>query len=286
MTIADFNCDAGVKQRITPQLLAQAGTSFPAAYLEADAMVKTALALKKANGACFCGLPFCHTLEAEATGGIIRLDDVETGPAFGAPVFRKLEQLTQLSDLDLTAGRIAQTLEACRILRQQGEHVLFSLTGPVTWLNILCGTGPIFKGLRKEPETLFDILRHLRGQLVRLAQAAVETGADMIGYSDSIAGVGVMGPQNMALLAERFAKPLLQELTPVLEERAILLLCPKQAFALTGTGLANWRELPAGQDVPYVQACLESGGQIFGQTCAKHYHVRVNGMVRAVKLTE
>lgn len=284
MTIADFNCEAGVMQRITPALLERAGAGFPAAYLEADAMAKTALALKEANNACFCSLPFCHTLEAEATGGEIRLDDVETGPAFGAPIYRKLEQLADLPELDLTSGRIARTLEACSLLRQQNEHVLFSLTGPVTWLNILCGTGPIFKGLRKNPEELFGILDHLRAQLLRLAKAAVEAGADLIGYSDSIAGVNVMGPQNMVLLAERFAKPLLQDLLPILEGKAILLLCPKQAFALIGAELAQWRELPAGENVPYIQACLESGGRVFGQTCAKHYHVRVNGMVRELEL--
>lgn len=81
--IADFNCDVGAMRRITPELLTAAGSSFPAAYLESGDMAKTALELKRENNACFCMLPFCHTLEAEATGGIIHFDDVETGPRFG-----------------------------------------------------------------------------------------------------------------------------------------------------------------------------------------------------------
>ena len=81
--IADFNCDVGAMLRITPGLLTAAGSSFPAAYLESGDMAKTALELKRENNACFCMLPFCHTLEAEATSGFIHFDDVETGPRFG-----------------------------------------------------------------------------------------------------------------------------------------------------------------------------------------------------------
>lgn len=286
--IADFHCDAGAMQRITPELLTGAGSSFPAAYCNGADMVKTALALKVANQACFCALPFCHTLEAEATGGQIIFDDVQTGPRFSAPVYKSLDELLQLPEIDYTVGRIAQTLEACRSLRKMGENVMLALTGPFTWLNILIGTGSLFKGLRKEPEKMEQIFARLRAELLRFTQQALDAGVNLIGYSDSVAGLNVMGPNNMERMARTFTKPLLYQMQKLVCGKAIILLCPKQSFALTGTGLARWRELPAGQNVPYVQACLaaKDGGLIFGQTCAKHYHVRVSSTVRALELLD
>lgn len=286
--IADFNCDAGATIRITPALLEAAGSSFPAAFEKAEDMVKTALALKAESQACFCTLPFCHTLEAEATGGQVQITDVETGPSPGAPVYRSVDELLQLPQIDYTAGRVSETLRACRLLRERGENVMIALTGPITWLNVLCGTGPVFKGLRKEPEKMMQVFELIRQELLRFTSHALEAGANLIGYSDSIAGINVMGPKNMELMAAQFAKPLLREMCALVSGKAIILLCPKQSFALVGTGHAKWLELPAKPDAPYVQACLDAGGSaiLFGQTCAKHYHVRVKGTVRALELSE
>ena len=111
-------------------------------------------------------LPFCHTLEAEATGGIIHFDDVETGPRFGDPTCKSLDALLQMPEIDYSAGRMAQTLEACRLLHQQGEHVMIALTGPFTWLNVLCGTAPLFKWLRKEPEKMQQVLDVYKRQVL------------------------------------------------------------------------------------------------------------------------
>lgn len=286
--IADFNCDAGATIRITPALLEKAGSSFPAAFERAEDMVKTALALKAESQACFCSLPFCHTLEAEATGGQVQITDVETGPSPGAPVYRSLDDLLHLPQIDYAAGRVSQTLEACRLLRERGENVLIALTGPITWLNVLCGTGLIFKSLRKEPEKMMQVFDLLREELLRFTGHALEAGANLIGYSDSIAGINVLGPKNMELMAARFAKPLLRQMCGLAAGRAIVFVCPKQSFALVGTGHARWLELPAGQDVPYVQACLDVKDRaiLFGQTCVKHYHVRLNGTVRGLELLD
>ena len=285
-TIADYNCDTGAMLRLTPDFLNQAGTTFPEAYWRCADMVKTALAVKSANHACFCNLPFCHTMEAEACGGNVLWDSPELGPAAGDPICRNVDELLALPPMQYSSERIVQTLEACRTLRQQGEHVLFSLTGPFTWLNILCGTGPIFKALRKEPEKMQQVFARYRQDLVHLAELALDAGADLIGYSDSVGGLNVLGPKNMAAMAQDFTLPLLQQLQPMTQGRANLLLCPKQSFALIGTDLAVWESLPAGENDPYVHACLQTGqtGLIFGQICAKHYQDQVHGKILVLKL--
>ena len=69
--IKDFNCtydnSVGVSADVTEGL----SLTFPDAYLHWDTMAKLSKALKEHDGAAFCELPFCHTVEAEAMGGII-----------------------------------------------------------------------------------------------------------------------------------------------------------------------------------------------------------------------
>ena len=69
--IKDFNCtydnSAGINGEVTEGL----GLTFPDAYLHADTMAKLSRALKEHDGAAFCELPFCHTVEAEAMGGLV-----------------------------------------------------------------------------------------------------------------------------------------------------------------------------------------------------------------------
>ena len=232
--IADFNCDVGAMLRITPGLLTAAGSSFPAAYLESGDMAKTALELKRENNACFCMLPFCHTLEAEATSGFIHFDDVETGPRFGEPTCKSLDALLQMPEIDYSAGRMAQTLEACRLLHQQGEYVMIALTGPFTWLNVLCGTAPLFKWLRKEPEKMQQVFDHIRAELLRFTEKALEAGADLISYSDSVGGVNVLGPKNMAHMAETVTLPLLHEIQALADGKALLFLVPEADICADG----------------------------------------------------
>ena len=43
-------------------------------------MAKPSKALKDHDGAGFCELPFCHTVEAEALGGINYVEMTMTGP--------------------------------------------------------------------------------------------------------------------------------------------------------------------------------------------------------------
>ena len=78
--IKDFNCtydnSAGISGAVTEGL----GLTFPDAYLHADTMAKLSKALKEYDGAGFCELPFCHTVEAEALGGIINYGNDKTGP--------------------------------------------------------------------------------------------------------------------------------------------------------------------------------------------------------------
>ena len=74
----DFKCtyanSVGISEEVTEKL----SLTFPDAYLHWDTMAQVALALKETDGAGFCELPFCHTVEAEAMGGLVNYGNEKT----------------------------------------------------------------------------------------------------------------------------------------------------------------------------------------------------------------
>lgn len=94
--IADFRCTYDNASGFGAWAAEDYGIKFPDAYTEHEMMVKLALAVKKHNGAAVCLLPFCHTLEAEALGEIIRLGDGVTGPVSSTSLI-SLEQYKTFS---------------------------------------------------------------------------------------------------------------------------------------------------------------------------------------------
>lgn len=63
--ISDFRCTFDNAIGISPEITNDLKLSFPDAYMHADTMAKIAHAMKQKEGAAFCMLPFCHTVEGE-----------------------------------------------------------------------------------------------------------------------------------------------------------------------------------------------------------------------------
>ena len=147
--IKDFNCtydnSAGINGEVTEGL----GLTFPDAYLHADTMAKLSRALKEHDGAAFCELPFCHTVEAEAMGGLVNYGNDK------------------------------------RMLREQGEHVVLQVSGPFTILNVLIDARYVFKAMRKQPEVMKEVFWKLGNEVLRFMEEAKKYGVDLISYADS-----------------------------------------------------------------------------------------------------
>ena len=165
--IKDFNCtydnSAGIRSEVTEGL----GLTFPDAYTHCDTMVTLSKVLKEKDKAVICELPFCHTLEAEAMGGIINLGNEIAGPRAGGYVCTDVEEILNLPDMDFTKGRIQETLLACKKLREEGEHVVFEVAGPFTILNVLIDARYVFKGMRKKPEVMEKVFWKLGDQILK-----------------------------------------------------------------------------------------------------------------------
>ena len=77
--IKDFNCTYDNSAGINGEVTAKLNLTFPDAYLHHETMAELSKALKEHDGAAFCELPFCHTVEAEAMGGLVNYGNDKTG---------------------------------------------------------------------------------------------------------------------------------------------------------------------------------------------------------------
>lgn len=285
--IKEFHCtydnSAGVREEVTKGL----GLTFPEAYQRWDTMVMLAKALKEADGALFCELPFCHTVEAEAMGGIVNYGNEKVGPRAGGYICTEPEELLELPEMDFTKGRIREVLLACRELKNQGEHIGFEVSGPFTILNGLIDIRYVFKGMRKKPEVMEKVFWKLGEQLLEYMKMAKEYGADLISYADSSGGVNILGPKLMAEVTEHFTYPFLKKAESIADDRTMILLCPKTTLALLGIEKAEFVDHRLDGPVSYAQGCIDMIGKVkfAGQMCVKNVGYQLsNGIFKEVKL--
>lgn len=290
--IKDFKCTYQNSVGISPKVTEGLNLQFPDAYLHAETMAVLAKNIRTVEGVDFCELPFCHTVEAEAMGGQVNLGNERTGPRAKDYICTKPEELLALPEIDYTKGRIAEVLKACRMLKKQGEHVVLMISGPFTILNVLIDPRFVFKAMRKQPEVMQQVFDKLQEELLRFTEQAVLAKVDMISYADSSGSLNIIGPGNMEYMTRHFTWPFLKRASQITRGRTQIALCPKTAFALTGTGLAAWETLSMGEDsqntIQYVQACMRMREQapLTGQMCLKNTGYQVKGQLKVLRLAE
>ena len=260
---------------------------FPEVHLEARAMAALALEIKERNNAAWCTLPFCHTVEAEALGAKIRYGDHRNGPRVAEYACENPEDLLNLPSIDYTfSGRMAQVITACRLLQDQGEEVLLEITGPFTLLSSLIDPAVVFRMLRKAPEQVDVLFEKLHASLLIYVEAAYKAGVRLFSYADPTGGVNILGPRIAAGMAERFTLPFLQKIDQKLPKDALIHLCPKTAFALIDTALADVYVCDLSDGLAYPQAISSVCGKVrfVGQTCLKNQNFRPGPTLQGLRL--
>lgn len=285
--IKDFQCtydnSAGISEEVTEKL----NLIFPEAYMHWETMAILSKTLKEHDGASFCELPFCHTVEAEALGGLINYGDGRTGPRAKEYRYASVKELLNLPEIDFSQGRIHEVLLACQALHNQGEHVVLMVSGSFTILNVLIDARYVFKAMRKKPEIMKEVFWKLGGEVLKFMKEAQKYGVDMISYADSSGGTNILGPKMALQVVEDFTYEFIKEAEQVLGERTILLLCPKTSLALIGAEKAVFRDVPLSGPMEYGKACQEVIGKvkIAGQMCIKNVHYMLdNAMIKEIKL--
>lgn len=273
--IRDFKCGYGNSVGISSEVTEGLGLQFPDAYCHADTMKVLARAVKEHDGAGFCLLPFCRTVEAEAMGAHINLGDANSCPRAGDYICTKVEQVMDLPDIDFTKGRISEVLKAAGELKDEGEVVAVEITGPFSMLNNIIDARFLFRALRKEPEKLYAVLEKLADQLLLYVDEIKKQGADIIIVSDSAGAVNILGPKLMAQVADDFTYGFAKRLAAAADENTIFLLCPKFALALIDTDHAEYVVHDFGHRIDFLDAMLQMKGKakMAGQACIKNIGV-------------
>lgn len=285
--IVDFKCtfqnSVGINENVTKKL----DLKFPDAYLYGDTMAEVALAIKEYDGASFCELPFCHTVEAEAIGGIVNYGDEKAGPRAKEYICKKPEEILELKQIDVNSGRLSETLKACKILRDKGENVVLEVAGPFTIMNVLIDPVYVYKAMRKKPELMKEVFWRLGRDVLTIVEEAKKCGVNMISYADSSGGVNILGPKMAEQTVNDFTYEYLKELNKVAGDDALILLCPKTTLALLGTDKAEFVDVELPGPMKYGEACAYMVGKenFVGQMCIKNINYELkNGVIKAVRL--
>ena len=285
--IIDFKCtydnSAGINEEITKKL----DLSFPDAYKHGKTMALISKELKKDDNAPFCELPFCHTVEGEAMGGVIKYGDEKIGPRSKEYVCNNANDILSLNNIDFTKGRISEVLRACTHLRNEGENVVLQINGPFTILNVLMDPTTVFKIFKKEPGKMKLIFEKFQNEILDFIKEGQRAGANLISFADSSGSVNILGPKMMKEYVDMFTYPFLKKAENIIGDNTILLLCPKTTFALLGTNKGTFYDIELSKSMKYGEGCIEAIGKakIVGQTCIKNINYKLNeGTIKGIKL--
>lgn len=285
--IIDFKCTYDNSVGISSKITQKTNLKFPEAYTKADSMEILSLELKKEDEVNFCQLPFCHTVEGEAMGGIVNLGDENIGPRAKEYICNSSEELLNLPQIDYSKGRMAEVLKACKSLREKGENVALYVSGPFTIMSVLIDPKYVYKTFRKDPEMMQRIFDKFQNEILRYIEEAKKVGVNMISYGDSSGGLNILGPKFSEQVVDMFTYPLLKKIEKIVDDEVIVLLCPKTSLALLGTEKAEWKDIDLKEVMKYPDACVEVIGRakFVGQMCIKNKNFELkNGVIKTINV--
>ncbi len=285
--ITDFHCGYDNSAGLTKEIAMGTDLTFPMAYEKAESMAILSKGLKEKDAADFCQLPFCHTVEGEAMGGLVNLGDENNGPRAKEYLCTTAEEVLELPNIDFSKGRIAEVLKACRLLREQGENVVLYISGPFTILNVLMEPRYVFKTFKKKPEMMQRIFDKLQRQILLFIEEAQKSGVNMISYGDSSGSLNILGPKFSEDVVKMFTYPLLKKIEKNLSSETLVLLCPKTTYGLLGMEKAQLKDVDLGSPMKYGEGCLKAVGRVkfVGEMCINNKKfVLKNGIIKTVNL--
>jgi uroporphyrinogen-III decarboxylase len=190
--IMDYKCNGANASGISEKIITALKLEFPGSYNDAGSMAEIAAAIKNDTGSSICFLPFCHTVEAQALGGIINLSEGKFGPRAAAYAYNSVEELLRLPDFDFNRGRLKEVLMACQMLKSREEKVVLEVSGFFTILNSLIDVTEIFKACRKNARVVGEIFNFLAKNLFRFIEAAKKAGVNIVSYADPAGSVNIL----------------------------------------------------------------------------------------------
>ena len=251
----DFKCTGDDLERIPEEVLRKTGISFPGAHLDKRSMATLAGELRKHSEDVITTVPFCVTVEAEAYGGHIKLGDAMHGPRVETYRFTSIKEMSDLQSLDLSKGRIKEVLDAVELLAEAREKVALSVEGPFTILSSLIDPTDYYKGLRKNPQQIQDILTVIEEGIIRYSLEGINRGASIISYGDPVGAIGIIGPKVYREYSGPSSWRIIKGITEA-SGKVLLHLCGKTSTALEKIEMAKSYPIETDGTMTYGQGLL------------------------------
>ena len=283
-----FKC-AGQDLEVIPEdAVAAIGSSYREIYSRRDAMAAMALEMKRRKQDSLCKVPFCVSVEAEALGAHVRVEDSIIPPALHGYACKTGDELKSLPDIDFSSGRIHEVLESASILAGQGECVSIRAEAPFTILMMLMDLTGIALCFRKCPEALHSALDHIGNQLAEYIRLAVGRGARIISYSDPSGIPDYIGDEFYRELCAKPTCRVLRKVQPYMQ-LSVVHLCGRTSAAMQNEGFCRSGQLPV-KAQSYGEALAEAAGMpdiwLLGHGCLQKTAEPANGRLHVLQLLQ
>lgn len=274
-----FKCTSNGSEEIPKELFKLMDSKFPGVHTNMNDMVNLSMALKKYKKDTICKLPFCVTVEAEAMGADIKFGDEKNGPRVNNYVFKSIDQLLNMEEIDLCRGRIKQVLDAVENLSGQKEVVSLNVEGPFTIISSLMEPGLFYRAIRKNGEIIDQFISVIEDSIVKYALAGIKRGAKIISYADPAGAMEIVGPKIYKDLSGRISCNLLKRV----RDSAgcfIIHLCGKTSTAFEQSGFCTSESVKYDEKLTYGEAISLLPGnseniRIIGHSCIKRTPVKI-----------
>lgn len=272
-TKTDFTCSGSYSEGIPDEILTKTGYQFPQAHTDMTALSCLAREMKSLKNEPVCRLPFCLTIEAEAMGADIRLDDMKNGARVRTYAFTRIEELNTIQPINFQLGRINTVLDAAAYLHNQGETVALNIEGPFTILSSLIEPKLLYKAIRKNDPSVLPGFEMIEKNIIAYAQLAIEAGVTILSYADPVGAIDIIGPQLYKQHSGRVTCNILKTLAAT-PRNAVIHLCGKTSTALEKCGFAQSKRHDHNESVTYFDALSQMVNdnketQIIGHSCIR-----------------
>lgn len=230
-----FKCIGNEIEIIPNEMLESLNISYEDGNRDSSSMAILSKSLKEYKKEQYCTLPFCHTVEPEALGSTVILDNV-IGNRIGKYSIDDINLIDNIPKVDLSSGRISVVLDAIKKLKDYGEKVCLEVTGPISLATSIMDGQVFYKALRKDRETVDRLLKLIEDIIVEYILEGVKQGADIISFADPTGTMDIIGPKIFEDVAGKSTYNILNRIENQLEN-TIVHLCIKTSTSLESIGL-------------------------------------------------
>jgi uroporphyrinogen-III decarboxylase len=164
-----------------------------------------------------------------------------------------VEEMQNMSEMNLESSRIKEVLDCVELLRNQGEVVALNVEGPFTIISSLIDPMYFYKGIRKNKEAALNIIKVIEDSIVNYILEGLKRGASIISYGDPVGAMDIVGPKVYEELSGKSSYNILKRVEQHLNG-AVVHICGKTSVAFVKLGFAETVPVEFPEDMKYGEA--------------------------------